>query len=67
MEHLPLLVSPCDGREPACVIGDEQDVALAAIEIPAAIVCSVTLLPYGGGLQPPPLGNVLGAFPTNLR
>jgi hypothetical protein len=54
-----------DGRGPVCIVGDEQDATLTAIEIPVATVLGATLLPYGGGLQPPPLGNVLGAFPTN--
>jgi hypothetical protein len=38
---------------------------LTAIEIPVATVLGMTLLPYGGGLESPPLGNVLEAFPTN--
>ena len=46
-------------------VGDERDAALVAIEIPVATVLGVNLLPYGGGLEPPPLGNFLGAFPTN--
>ena len=49
----------------ACVVGDERDAALVSIELPAAIVLGATLLPYGSWLEPPPLGNVLEAFPTN--
>ena len=66
MKPLPLLASPCDGRGPVCVVGDERDASLAAIEIPVATVLGATLLPYGGGLEPPPLGNFLGVFPMNL-
>ena len=65
LELLPLLVVPRDGRGPVCTVGDERDAALAAIEIPAAIVLGTNLLPYGGGIEPPPLGNVLEAFPMN--
>jgi hypothetical protein len=44
------------------LFGDERDATLTAIEIIVATVLGVTLLPYGGGFEPPPLGNVLGAF-----
>ena len=65
LEPLPLLAAPRDGRGLACVVGDERDVALATIEIPMATVLGATLLPYGGGLEIPPLEKVLGAFLTN--
>jgi hypothetical protein len=41
----PLLVVPRDGHGPVCTVGDERDAALAAIEILAATVLGMTLLP----------------------